>query len=293
MNTETDVRVSRFSPARVFVLILTVVFVVECGIMLVLPAGRALDSKAVALAVTDSVVLIALLCPALWLLVLRPLRSLSEERGRLLRATLTAQETERARLSGELHDGLGQAQTAVLLGLRAVASSGSLEEARSRAEGVHAIAAEAIETTRRIARGLSPTVLTDFGLTLAIERVCEDLSSATGVRIDRESTIGSDRFGGEIETVLYRVAQEALTNAVRHGDADTVRLRIGRDGPRITLEVIDDGVGIGAAGAAGEGIGVAGMRERVRTVGGEFSIRPGKRGGTVVTASVPATEVAP
>jgi two-component system sensor histidine kinase UhpB len=280
--------VSVVSPLRVFALVLAIVFAVEYAIMALLATILPLSSGGALLSLLDSLALVAAFCPALWLIVIRPLRSLVAERGELLARTLTIQEEERTRLSRDLHDELGQAQTAVLLGLRSVADARSLDEARERARSVHDIAVGAVEATRRMARGLSPSVLIDFGLTQAIDRVCEDVAAAADIEVNRSIQIGAQRFHPSIEIAAYRVAQEALTNALKHAGATSINLTLRIQSDRLVLEVTDNGRGIRHTEPAGPGLGLAGMRQRVLLLGGEFRLSSGHAPGTTLRAAFPA-----
>ncbi len=284
---------SAVSPLRVFALVLAIVFAVEYAIMAVLVAAAPVPRTSAGLSLIDSLALVAALCPALWLLVVRPLRRLVSERGALLARTLTIQEEERARLARDLHDELGQAQTAVLLGLRSVANARTLDEARDRAASVHEIAVGAVESTRRMARGLSPSVLTDFGLSEAVERVCEDVSSATGIDITRTIDTGTVRLDPSIEIAAYRVVQEALTNAVKHAHATAIDVRLRLERERLILDIIDNGRGMPDPEDVGSGLGLAGMRQRVLVLGGEFRITSGPVSGTTIRATIPARPLDP
>lgn len=275
---------------RVFVLVLGGVFAVESVIMLLLPKMPHTPLANVLLSLLDSLTLIAVLCPLLWLLVVRPLRTLVGQRGELLSRTLTIQEEERARLARDLHDELGQAQTAVLLGLAAVVKARNLDEARERAAGVHEMAVSAVESSRRLARGLSPGVLADFGLQVAIERICEDLAAASDIALDLDLRIPRLRFEAPIEIAVYRVVQEALTNAAKHAGAKVIRVQLEYANSRVTLAVSDDGRGMDWHKPKGsEGLGLAGMQERTVLLGGRFLIGPSPSGGTTVSASLPAS----
>ncbi len=285
------------SPVRVFLLVLAVVFAVECSIMLLLWSGAGRGRDGLVVSVVDAVLLVAVLCPALWLLVVRPLRLLVNERGELLVRTMTVQEEERAKLARDLHDEIGQTQTAILLGLRSVATAPSIESARERAEYVHEMAVEAVESTRRIARGLSPSVLMDFGLGPAVERVCEDVCEASGIAIERHIETAAARLPHAVEIGAYRFFQEALTNAVKHSGATRVRVDVTLEHDHLRLRIADDGRGIAArperAGGAGGGLGLAGMRERVVMLGGEFDVSCTKDGGTTVDAVLPEKAIGP
>lgn len=285
------------SPIRVLLLILVIVFAVESSIMAVLAAVAPNSPNALWVALFDSAVLVSALCPALWILVVRPLRSLVAERGQLLARTLTIQEEERARIGRDLHDELGQCQTAVLLGLRSVLNAQSIEQARERAQSVHEIAVAAVDATRRMARGLSPSVLMDFGLAAAIERVCEDVQAATGIHIRRALPTGGTRFQPAVEIATYRVVQEALTNAAKHSQASEIEVSLTLRSGALMLHVIDDGVGMHQdeqiQKGSGSGLGLAGMRERVTQLGGTFGVIASPARGTTLRATLPAKERTP
>ncbi len=283
-----------FSPVRVFLLVLVAVFVVEFAIMIVLAAVNSAGDGWRLSALVDSAALVAVLCPVLWWLVVRPLRALAAQRGALLAQALHVQEEERAKLARDLHDELGQAQTAILLGLRSVSSAGTLEEARDRAAGLHQMASDAVDSARRMARGLSPSVLTDLGLEAAADRLCEDVAAASGVCIHRSLRLGPQRMSPSVEIGAYRVLQEALTNAAKHAHATTVRVSLSRSHDALLLSVQDDGIGMPADAKplAEHGLGMAGMRERVALLGGSFGVESRAGAGTAVSASIPAGEPA-
>lgn len=279
---------------RVFVLVLAVVFAVESGIMFLLPSLPAWMGEGWTLALVDALLLVTFLYPALWILAVRPLRSLLATRGTLLARTYSVQEEERARLARDLHDELGQTQTAILLALRSIAQAKSLEQARDRAEAAHEMAVAAVDSTRRLARGLSPSVLLDFGLGQAVERMCEDLASTTGLSILRQVNVGGRRFDREVEITTYRVLQEALTNAAKHAGASSITVELAHDAEQLSMMVTDNGRGLTtdpSQRAKPSGLGLASMRDRVTLLGGRLDLRGGPSGGTVVSATLPAIAI--
>lgn len=287
-----------FTPARMLVILLAVVFAVESVIMLVLLANSRFVRSDAVVSVIDSALLALVMFPVLWFVVVRPLRTLVADRGRLLAHTLEVQEQERGRLAHELHDELGQIQTAILLGLKAVTNAASLDDARERAEALHDLAVSAMDSTRRMARALSPSVLVDFGLAKAFERLCEDLSAATGVQVVCDTELGSTRFAAAAEIAVYRVGQEAVTNALKHARATRVNVAVRHNSGELCLVVRDDGCGFSDhAATSGDrapgGLGLSGMRERVVLLGGRFSIRGDAGAGTTVEAAIPAGPRAP
>jgi two-component system sensor histidine kinase UhpB len=201
----------------------------------------------------------------------------SERRDSAGRA-LAAQEGERLRVARELHDEVGQKLTAVMLQLDTLSrrrDGPALEEAR---EGVR----EALEEVRFIARRLRPEALDHLGLVSALTALTNSFRGSTGVRIERRIDRSLPQLGSDAELVLYRVAQEALTNAVRHADSDEARLTLRRVTGGVELEVRDHGRGF-EADVVGEGAGIRGMRERAMLVGAELEIGSAPGTGTTVT----------
>jgi two-component system sensor histidine kinase UhpB len=217
---------------------------------------------------------------------LRMMGRLEAERRRAGSAALQAQEQERARVARDLHDEVNQSLTGLLLRLEAVR-----EAAPPQLEGELAdtktLANQAMRELLSLARQLRPTALDDLGLTAAIAGQVEQLGHG---EIDTELVTDGEfaDLGDDAQLVVYRVAQEALSNAARHSGAGHLRVHLSRreDGG-VELDVIDDGRGF-AFDDAESGLGIAGMRERALLVGGELTIesRPGR--GTTVRLTVPA-----
>ena len=169
--------------------------------------------------------------------------------GDALRRVVEAQELERRRLARELHDQTGQELTSVLLGLKAVEEAKSDEE---RAEALAAVREQVVETlhdVRRLAVELRPKALDDFGLVAALEHLRDTFSEQTGMRVDLEAHVG-DRLPSDVETALYRIVQEALTNIVKHAQASAVSIVLARSGRAITAVIEDDGRGFTTDGGA-------------------------------------------
>ena len=180
-----------------------------------------------------------------------------------------------ARAAQELHDGVGQSLTAVLLEL---AGSPDLDRVR---EGVRS----SLDEVRRVARHLRPHVLEDLGLRSALASLTQELFATGGVHVRRAAVPGLPKLSDETELVVFRVAQEALTNVARHAHATTVDLNLGVQGGDVVLTVADDGRGMPPDA---DGTGLRGMRERASIIGGSLDVRRREGGGTAVTLRVPA-----
>ena len=213
----------------------------------------------------------------------------------MLGEVFAAQEAERARVSRDLHDDVGQALTSVLLGLRLVERSldgddVDLVDARGLVAEVRELVGDALVGARRLAFELRPTVLDDIGLAPALARLADDVAGRSGLSVEVavHGLDGDIRVGGEFETVVYRVVQEALTNVVRHADATTVSVTVTLANGRLRALVEDDGDGFDpGAPLSGRHLGVAGMTERSELVGGTLMVdsRPGH--GATIRLEVP------
>ncbi|MDX6503821.1 MAG: hypothetical protein QOE29_946 [Gaiellaceae bacterium] len=203
-----------------------------------------------------------------------------------LRRVVAGQELERQRLARELHDETGQALTSILLGLH------SVEEAKDAAARQVALAelrelvTDTLHDVRRLAVELRPKALDDFGLVPALERLTSGFAEATGIAVELEAGLGDERLTPEIETALYRIVQEALTNVVKHARARRVSIVVTRRPGSVSTLIEDDGRGF-APPEDGEGLGVVGMRERVALLDGRLQIESGAQGGTTIAVEVP------
>jgi len=203
-----------------------------------------------------------------------------------LRRVVTAQELERRRLARELHDETGQALTSMLLGLKAVEDAGSTEEMRAASADLRELVVQTLQDVRRLAVELRPRALDDFGLVPALERLTSSLAEHTGIAVDFESALGDERLPSELETALYRIVQESLTNIVKHARATRVSVLVARREGEVVVVIEDDGAGFDPERPA-DGIGLLGMRERAELVEGTLTIESREGGGATIIAEVP------
>jgi PAS domain S-box-containing protein len=217
-------------------------------------------------------------------------RSYADEAIRsLLKEVLTAQEVERRRIARELHDETAQTLTSLLVGLLAIEESHDLEQALRGASALRGLATATLEGVKRVARGLRPSVLDDLGLQEALERLGLEVSRANGFVVDVHATGPRlPRLPEALETALYRVVQEALTNATKHALPKAVSVLIHRNPSEVRLLIEDDGKGFEASEALSEGhFGLVGIRERVRLVGGSVTVESSPGHGTTIYVNVP------
>ena len=204
-----------------------------------------------------------------------------------LRRVVEAQELERRRLARELHDETGQALTSILLGLKALEEKLDDEGSRAAAAELRELVVTTLQDVRRLAVELRPSALDDFGLVAALERLSASFTDQTGIEIDFETALGDERLPAEVETALYRIVQESLTNVVKHARARRVSILLARRNGAIKAVIEDDGQGFDPAASPSAGFGLVGMRERLALLGGRLEVESSGDTGTTIAAEVP------
>ena len=204
-----------------------------------------------------------------------------------LRRAVQAQEAERKRLARELHDETGQALTSILLGLAAVESSKTAEEAHAAAADLRGLVVETLQSVRRLAVELRPSALDDFGLEPALRRLGETVREGGTLDVQVETRLGAVRLPADVETALYRIVQEALTNAVKHAGANHVSVVVTRKATGVQVMIEDDGSGFDPAARSTGGLGLLGMRERVELLDGTLAIDTSPGAGTTLIVELP------
>lgn len=211
------------------------------------------------------------------------------ERERLERELLGLGERERRRIGRDLHDSLGQLLTGAALAgqvLRERLAARGVPESSDAARLVE-LAEEAIEMTRSLSRGLDPVQIGGGGLAQGLRELAAQTNRLSPMRCEYSQREPVAIHDDEIVTHLYRIAQEALANAMKHGQARRVLVRLDGGAGRVRLTVHDDGVGIPEAGRRGLGMGLRIMAHRAEVMGGTFSVSAGPAGGTTVVCEVP------
>src|SRR5215212_7390518 len=204
-----------------------------------------------------------------------------------VRRVVDAQELERKRLARELHDETGQALTSILLGLKPLEGVADAD-ARAAVAAVRELVVSTLQDVRRLAVELRPSALDDLGLVPAVDRLAKTVAE-TGMRVDVEAHIGDERLPESVETTLYRIVQEAVTNVARHSGAERLSITLTRKNGAVVAIIEDDGKGFDPAREGSDGLGLVGMRERLALVGGTLRIEAAAGAGTTIAAEVPLT----
>jgi signal transduction histidine kinase len=204
-----------------------------------------------------------------------------------VRRVVQAQELERQGLARELHDETGQALTSILLGLKPLEEALADHPARAALAELRGLVVGALQDVRRLAVELRPAVLDDFGLGPALERLTDSFAEQRDIRVDFHSALGETRLPNEVETTLYRVVQESLTNIVKHANARNVSVSVARREFTVAAVIEDDGAGFDQRAVSEGGVGLLGMRERLALVDGRLEIESRPGAGTTIVAEVP------
>jgi two-component system sensor histidine kinase UhpB len=213
---------------------------------------------------------------------------LEDERRRSVERSLTAQEDERLRVAQELHDGIGQSLTALMLQIDR-AARGAPEPLQAELEAARESARALLGEVRDVARRLRPEALDDLGLANALQALCLRIADQSGLSVALDVDPALPALSPEAELVIFRIAQEALTNTLRHARASRAELTLAADGDGVvTLLVRDDGQGLDGSDA---GAGIQGMHERALLLGGVCRLRNSPSGGTEVLLALDTEKV--
>lgn len=293
MPTRNNLEFGKVRPLRLFLIILAVLFTIEAIVMFALPFIIPPESTVTLGAVIDACLLTVVLAPMLWILIVRPLQNLAATRQRLLAQALSAQEDERRRIARDLHDSLGQAITSLMVGLRVIEESSTQAEVQAQVRELRRIGSETHDDVRRLARGLRPAILDDAGLMPALERYLQELGASQQVETSLDASCHEEsRFSENVETSVFRIVQEAANNAIRHGKAKHLRVKLRCDSNDLYVDVEDDGCGFNVASSLpanhrNSPFGLLSIHERACLLGGEafVSSRPGS--GTNIHVKIP------
>lgn len=209
-------------------------------------------------------------------------------RSQLLEKVIAAQEDERRRIARELHDETGQALTSLLVRLQTMNQQCPLPEMKTQMDDLRRVLAETLSNVRALAVELRPSVLDDLGLAAALERYVRDYQARHNLEVGLVVFGLEERLLPALETALYRIVQESLTNIARHAQATSVSVLVERRNERVRAIVEDNGVGFELSAAHSDRLGLYGMRERAKLLNGTLMIESTPGRGTSIYVDVPA-----
>jgi signal transduction histidine kinase len=218
--------------------------------------------------------------------LLRDLRYKEAELRRALRRAVELQEDERKRLARELHDEVGQALTSILIRLKSLQEQEDDKELSARLDDLRSLTAQTIEELRRLAMDLRPAALDSLGIVPALRWYTQQSAERTGLAIHFSGPDQFERLPLETELILYRVAQEGLTNAIRHGKSQNIDVTLEKNETAIRLTISDNGKGFDAI-AMDRGLGLVGIRERIELLNGSFNLKTAPGAGTQLIIEIP------
>ena len=211
----------------------------------------------------------------------------------LLEYLVKAQEEERRRLARELHDGAGQMLTSLLVRIKTLEKKAEAPDMRSGLTSVLDVAAETLEQVRELSYRLRPATLEEFGLPVALETLAHDMGDEAGLSVDYLTDFDGVALTPEAEVTLYRIAQEAITNVVRHAQAELLIVELLHSNNGVQLRIEDDGCGFSPYQAPAQPgqqhMGLISMQERAEIIGGSFELMSAPMRGTSILVRIPVT----
>lgn len=226
--------------------------------------------------------------------LLKKSRELQEELRQLSRQLLSAQEEERKKISRELHDVIAQTLTGINMRLADLKTDATVSDKslQTKITSTQQLVEKSVDIVHRFARELRPSVLDDLGLIPALQAFMTTYMQDTGIRVTLKAFAAIDQADGTTRTVLYRIAQEALTNVARHAHASQAGLTIENAHSGITMKITDNGCGFAVSGKGSatknNRLGLLGMRERIEMIGGTFGVESAPGKGTTIHVEIPA-----
>lgn len=283
------------APLRVWVIVLMTLFGTESLVMAIMPWMLTPQAPRLVESLLDAFLLTSVAAPVLWFFLVRPLQEASRMRARFLSDLFASIEADRRRTAYELHDGVGQSLTLLISGLKSIGSNTESLDWEARCQKLRGFAQQALAEIKRLSLGLRPSLLDDLGLVPAIQRLIEDFRSQNGTEIQFLSDEHLERRMPEVvETTLFRVAQEGLTNIAKHAQATRITLQLKFEEEWIELSIADNGIGIAPElqeGSLPGHLGLSGMRERTALIGGRLTIHSQKGKGTQLNVTLPCEDV--
>lgn len=208
---------------------------------------------------------------------------------KLTQFAIQAQEEERKRIARELHDGVGQALYSILVGLNVIGQDNLTDPIKQHVNDLLHMTSKAMEEVKRMALELRPSALDDLGLLPALRSLMKRVEKSFEIQVEMHVQGEKRRYSAAMETALYRIVQEAMTNTAKYAKASQLGIVFESREKEVVVTVVDDGVGFDVEHAthAGKGLGLFGMRERAQLLGGSVDIRSAPDDGTTVIIRIP------
>jgi signal transduction histidine kinase len=220
-------------------------------------------------------------------------REREQLRRQLLEKIITTQEDERRRIARELHDSASQNLTSLIVGLKNIEAICDDPRLRAQADELREVTAQTLDEVHDISMRLHPRILDDLGLSAALEHLTHEWQARYKLPVDLAIQIGRERLPGVMETAIYRIVQESLTNIARHANAHSVSVLVERRDSAVVAVIEDDGSGFDSASITGDRhLGLVGMRERAELLGGKLTIESTLGKGTSIFVQIPLPEAA-
>lgn len=210
--------------------------------------------------------------------------------NKMMKHVIEAQENERKRISRELHDSVAQELMSAVVDLRVLKYMTTDDSLIKKMKQTEASMTRLLDDIRNLSVELRPAALDDFGLEAAFRSHFKRVEMNYGLVVEFESSVSKRRYGSEIETVMYRVCQEAVLNALKYAQVDSVKVSLVDTGGMLRLTVQDQGVGfVPGEAPIGTGLGLFGMQERAELAGGTFHVTSGAGRGTTIVLQIPVS----
>jgi signal transduction histidine kinase len=286
-------------PWVVWLYVLLVISLTEFAIMGLLPWIFPNQDSPVWESTIDAVCLTIIVAPILWWSIVLPLQRTVRLREWFLERVFSSIEDERRRIAYEIHDGLGQSLTLLISGLRSLPDQCDTTDLQRRRQDLQTFAERALNDAKQLALGLRPSLLDDFGLVAALNRLVADTRKHHPIEIIfSEQNLPEERLPDVMETALFRITQEALSNIIKHSGAHSVTISLSRETSDVKLVITDNGHGIDGRKlserqAQGGHLGLSGMQERAMQLQGSLEIHSSLGQGCQIVVTVPLSGRSP
>jgi signal transduction histidine kinase len=274
------------SPIRLFVTVIIAIFCVEAVIMILLPVIRELSTFQTSL--LDASLLLFIMFPILYFILLKPLRKHLDEYKQLEKMIFSIEEREQKLIGQNLHDSLGQTLTGIAFKTKSIENrlEKNVRISPDDLSQITSLVKRSIEETKNLAKQLLSLGPEDESLVMALNKLASDTEKIYGISCSFQCDDNFQLFNKTAVTHFYRIAQESVTNAVKHGNPNTVSISLAREGDRVILTIKDDGKGMNQGSGSTQGLGLQIINHRATAIGAEIDIQSGTNNGTAIVCTL-------